>query len=176
MKRINTNPHITCIALKRNGYFPNSTFPVLIYRNVIDLPGLKNNAATIAQKLLLHNDWGNTWRNGIYDFHHYHSTTHECMIICMGSANLVLGGPNGKRVKVEQGDAIVLPAGVGHRCTRKTEDFICVGAYPQAKDYDTRLGKQEEYKESCKRIKKVPIPKHDPLFGTQGFLHAHWKK
>ncbi|HET6226191.1 MAG TPA: hypothetical protein VFF27_07920 [Bacteroidia bacterium] len=62
--------------------------PVLIYRNVIDLPGLKNNAANIPQKILLHNDWGNTWWNGIYDFHHYHSTTHKC--IYMRSANLVL--------------------------------------------------------------------------------------
>ncbi|HET6226005.1 MAG TPA: cupin domain-containing protein [Bacteroidia bacterium] len=176
MKRTHTNPHISSFILKRNGYFPNNVLPVLIYRNAVELPKLKNSAASIAQKLFLSNDWGNTWRNGIYDFHHYHSNTHECMIICSGTANLVLGGPKGKRVKVERGDTILLPAGVGHRCTKKTDNFMCVGGYPQAKDYDTCLGKQDEYKDAYDRIKKIPIPKRDPIFGNQGFLHAYWKK
>ena len=175
MKRANTNPHIISFVLKKNNYFPNNVLPVLIYRNAIELPLFKNRAADIAQKLFLKNDWRNTWRNGIYDFHHYHSTTHECMAICMGSANLVLGGPNGRRIKVERGDVIILPAGVGHRCTKKSDDFLCVGSYPQGKDYDTKLGIEEEFKDSIKRIKKVPIPMHDPLYGDQGFLKVHWK-
>jgi uncharacterized protein YjlB len=144
--RINTNPHITNFSLKRNRYFPNSVHPVLIYRKTIALPDQKNKAAAIVQKLFNRNGWSNSWRNGIYDFHHYHSNTHECMAVCAGNANIILGGPNGKRITVQSGDVIILPAGVGHRCTRNSDDFLVVGAYPQGKDYDTNTGTAEEYK------------------------------
>lgn len=175
MERANTNPHITSFVLKRNQYFPNSSLPVLIYRGAVQLPAQKNRAATIAQKLLLRNGWSNSWRNGIYDFHHYHSNTHECMVVCMGSANVIIGGPNGKRVSLQQGDVIILPAGVGHRCTVKSDDFMVVGAYPEGKDYDTNTGTAEEFPEAVKRIRQLPKPKHDPVFGDQGFLKAYWK-
>ncbi|MGZ4034132.1 MAG: cupin domain-containing protein [Bacteroidia bacterium] len=174
-ERANTNPHISSFVLKRNKNFPNSRLPVLIYRKGMMLPEQNNKAASIAQKLFIRNGWSNSWRNGIYDFHHYHSNTHECMAICMGSANVILGGPNGKRVKLKQGDVIILPAGVGHRCTAKSSDFLCVGAYPEGKDYDTNTGTADEYKKAISRMKAVPIPKHDPLFGDQGFLRSYWK-
>lgn len=175
MQRANTNPHIAHFALKRNKDFPNSKLPVLIYRNALELPEQKNRAATIAQKLFIQNGWSNSWRNGIYDFHHYHSLTHECMAVCMGSANIVLGGPGGKRIKIKQGDVMILPAGVGHRCTSHTQDFLCVGAYPEGKDYDINIGLPEEYKRSIANIRKVPVPRYDPVFGNEGFLKPYWK-
>ncbi|MBA3681907.1 MAG: hypothetical protein H0W73_12215 [Bacteroidetes bacterium] len=175
MERANTNPHIINFVLKRNGNFPNNKLPVLIYRNAISLPAQKNKAANTTQQLFLRNGWSNSWRNGIYDFHHYHSNTHECMAICNGFANIILGGPNGKRIKIKQGDVIILPAGVGHKCTTKSEDFLVVGAYPQGKDYDTNTGTTEEYKNAIKLIRKIPIPKNDPVFGNQGFLKSYWK-
>ncbi|MGZ3863842.1 MAG: cupin domain-containing protein [Bacteroidia bacterium] len=147
----------------------------MIYRKALQLPEQKNKAANIAQKLFIRNNWSNSWKNGIYDFHHYHSTTHECMAICMGSANIILGGPGGKRVKVKQGDVIILPAGVGHRCTSMTDDFLCVGGYPQGKDYDMNTGIADEYSKAISNIKELPVPKHDPVFGNQGFLKAYWK-
>jgi uncharacterized protein YjlB len=176
MKRANTNPHIWNFIFKRNKYFPNNRLPVLIYRKVLELPKQKNKAAKIIQQEFLRNGLTNSWRYGIYDFHHYHSNTHECMGICMGSAFVILGGPNGRRVKLEAGDVMVLPAGVGHRCTSKTEDFLCVGAYPEGKDYDTHTGTPETYKETAKTIKKLSVPSLDPVFGEQGFLKTYWKK
>src|SRR4051812_26188737 len=175
MERANTNPHISSFVLKRNGNFPNSKLPVLIYRKALLLPDQKNKAATISQKLFSRNGWSNSWRNGIYDFHHYHSNTHECMAICMGSAHVILGGPNGKRVKLRYGDVIILPAGVAHKCTTKSPDFLCVGAYPEGKDYNTNTGTLEEYKKAILNIKTVPIPVRDPLLGAEGFLRSYWK-
>lgn len=175
MLRANTNPHIVSLLLKRNGYFPNSALPVLVYRQVLQLPDQRNRAAGIVQKLVLSHGWANTWRNGIYDFHHYHSNTHECMAVCAGQANVIVGGPNGRRLVLQKGDVILLPAGTGHRCTVKSDDFLVVGAYPQGKDYDTNTGTAEEYAKALKMLSRVPIPKHDPLFGKQGFLKAYWK-
>ena len=175
-ERTDTNPHIISFVLKRHNWFPNNDLPVLIYKKVFLLPKQKNKAADIVQRTFLSRGWGNTWKNGIYDFHHYHSITHECLGISMGSAVVILGGPGGKRLKIAQGDVLILPAGVGHKCVSASADFVCVGAYPQGKDYDTNTGTPEEYHKAIARIRKVPIPKHDPVFGTQGFLKAYWKR
>lgn len=175
MKRINQNPHILHFVLKQNESFPNSVLPVLIYKSAVDLPSEKNKSSLIIQKIFARNGWSNSWTNGIYDFHHYHSTTHECLCITLGSATVILGGPNGRKVELSQGDVIILPAGVGHKCLKHSEDFQCVGAYPEGKDYDIKLGKATELKEALSNIQKLPEVSMDPIFGKQGFLKAYWE-
>ncbi len=174
-KRANTNPHIWNHVFEKNRHFPNNELPVLIYRKALMLPSQKNRAAEIIQQEFIRNGWSNSWKNGIYDFHHYHSNTHECMGMAMGWAVVILGGPNGRRLKLEQGDVLILPAGVGHRCTSKSEDFLCVGAYPEGKDYDTNTGMEEEYEKAVEQISALDIPEYDPVFGEQGFLKTYWK-
>ncbi len=174
-QRINTNPHIDHFILKRNKNFPNSALPVLIYKSALQLPRQKNKAAEIARQIFLRNDWGNTWRNGIYDFHHYHSNTHEALAISSGNVRVMLGGPNGKAVELEAGDVIIIPAGVGHKCLSAGADFECVGAYPQAKDYDINHGTAAELEKAIPNIKAVPLPSADPVFGKEGFIDAWWK-
>ena len=175
MKRINTNPHIVSLRFKRNENFPNSRLPVLIYEAAFQFPMQKNKASVIAEKIFSRNGWSNSWRNGIYDFHHYHSNTHECMAICAGKAIVIIGGPKGKRIKLESGSLLILPAGVGHKCVKASDDFLCVGAYPQGMDYDMNKGTAKELKTTLKKIKDVPLPKKDPVFGKQGFLKLHWE-
>ncbi len=174
--RTNTNPHIIPVYLERNKYFPNNKLPVLIYKAVFELPRQKNKSCNLIQSIFLRQGWGNTWRNGIYDFHHYHSNAHESLGIAYGSCTVIIGGPNGKRLKLKAGDLIILPAGTGHKCTSSSEDFMCVGGYPEAKDYDINHGTEAEYKPAIIRIKKLPLPKNDPVFGKEGFLKSWWKK
>jgi uncharacterized protein YjlB len=175
MKRRDTNPHILSLNLSKNKFFPNSELPVLVYQTAIELPKQKNVAADMIQKIFIKNNWGNSWRNGIYDFHHYHSNTHECLGIASGSAKVILGGPGGRKIIVKQGDVLILPAGVGHKCLSNTKDFLCIGGYPGAKEYDTNLGTAAEFKKAIPRIKKLSIPAKDPVFGKEGFLKAYWK-
>jgi uncharacterized protein YjlB len=175
MKRTNTNPHIIEIKLKRNKNFPNSSLPVIIYREALELPKQKNKAALMVEKLFAKNGWSNSWKNGIYDFHHFHSNTHECMAICSGKATVILGGPSGKKAELKQGDVIILPAGAGHKCMKSSDDFVCVGCYPQGKDYDLLRGTAKEFDDAIKRIRNVAVPKKDPVFGKTGFLKSYWK-
>lgn len=171
----NTNPDILHYRIKRNKNFPNSRLPVLIYKEALQLPPKKRGIALV-EKIFLRNGWSNVWSNGIYDFHHYHGNTHECMAICKGTAEVILGGPGGRKIKLQQGDVIILPAGVGHKCLKHSEDFNCVGAYPQGKNYDINLGRNKELEKGLANIKNLAQPSKDPVFGKEGFLKAFWKK
>ena len=176
VQRAITNPDIWSHVFAANKHFPNSKLPLLVYRKAIALPRQKHKAAEIVRKVFASHGWGNAWQDGIYDFHHYHSNTHECLGICMGEATVIFGGPGGKSIKVGTGDVIILPAGTGHKCSTKSDDFLCVGAYPQNKDYDIKLGRFSELAEARKHIASVPVPEQDPVFGKEGYLRAYWDK
>ncbi|NIU02548.1 MAG: cupin domain-containing protein, partial [Aliifodinibius sp.] len=80
---------------------------------------------------LLHsNQWGGAWQNGIYGFHHYHSTAHEVLCVYKGEAKVQLGGDDGIIQTVKPGDVIIIPAGVAHKNLGSNSDFRIIGAYP----------------------------------------------
>lgn len=155
---------------KDDGKIPNSRFPLLLYRKALDAP----NAAGLEERFSV-NNWTNSWRNGVFSYHHYHSTSHEVLGIYKGSALLQLGGEQGQPVRVQAGDIIVIPAGVGHKKLESSGDFGVVGAYPDGRRYDTLRGEPGERPQADKNIAAVPIPTTDPLLGKRGGVVALWK-
>lgn len=171
----NPNPQIRAYHFKPVKYFPNSTLPLLIYKKLFNAGKQAKKAASQLQQLMHKHNWRNAWTNGIYFFHHYHSNTHECLAIAAGTARVIFGGPGGRSIMVKKGDLLVIPAGLAHKCTKASEDFVCVGAYPGGKQYDTNLGTKEELEKAKPRLKKLTIPAKDPAFGKEGFLNSFWK-
>jgi len=108
-----------------DGTIPNSRLPVLIYDDVAEA-----HDADACEQLFARNGWFGAWRNGIYSFHHFHSTAHEVLGIVAGSATVMLGGPLGRELRVGRGQVLVLPAGTGHRNLGSDEQLLIVGAYP----------------------------------------------
>ena len=73
-------PVVIAHHLKDDGMIPNNEkLPLLIYKGSLRLPG-KESAEAIEQ-LLQKNRWSASWRNGIYTYHHYHSTAHEVLLV-----------------------------------------------------------------------------------------------
>ena len=62
---------------KDDGMFPNSALPLLLYRQAFTAEA--EDLASVIEQRFAENDWTNSWRNGVYSFAHYHSTTHEAL-------------------------------------------------------------------------------------------------
>src|SRR6516164_4894751 len=60
-----------------DGVYPGSALPVLLYRAAITVDA--QDRASVFERGFAQNDWRNSWRNGVYSFAHYHSTSHEVL-------------------------------------------------------------------------------------------------
>ena len=160
--------------LTDDGTFPNNeSLHVLRYRGVFVLS--HDDPAGIIEKVFRQNDWEGCWRNGIYSYHHYHSTAHEVLGVASGMARVQLGGDEGIVLNLEAGDALLIPAGVAHKNMGSSGDFLVVGAYPAGQKYDMMYGRSGERPRADRRIEQTPLPRTDPVFGPQGPLDEHWK-
>lgn len=156
-----------------NGWIPNNQrLAVLVYRNAIRVQG--PDPASRFEAICAQNGWPPQWRNGIYDFHHFHPATHEVLGFAGGSARLLLGGPApvGHEVKVQAGDVVVLPAGTGHCKLEASADFFVVGAYPP--DEDIGISRKALTATQMQMLEMVKFPLSDPLSGPGGALPKLW--
>lgn len=147
--------------------FPNSRLPLLLYR-----ASLPADADRIEQAFGTRG-WSNAWQNGIYRFHHFHSTAHEVLGIASGRVTVRFGGPTGIEVSLAAGDAVVIPAGVAHCNVEEAGRLAVVGAYPGGSSFDTLRGDMSEYAAAWNRAAAVPLPDEDPVPGCDA-LRRLW--
>lgn len=175
LERLVRNVKPSTFRFQDDGFIPNHpTWPLLLYPSCVRLPKNRDPAA-IFESLFAQNGWGRSWRNGVYDFVHYHSKTHEVLAIARGNARLQFGGPKGRIFDVKAGDVVVLPAGTGHQRLSASKDFVAVGAYPPDGVYD-ECRNVEQRKTAQKTIRETARPACDPVRGIGGPLVKLWKK
>ncbi|MET0328651.1 MAG: cupin [Luteimonas sp.] len=156
--------HIERLLLGPNDWVPNNPLiPVRVYRGLRLADGHAPDA-TAHENIFDAHGWPPDWRGGVYDYHHYHSSAHEVLGVYAGSARLLLGGPGGHEVRIEAGDALMLPAGTGHCRLDASNDFRVVGAYPTGQDWD--LLREAPDAAALARIHALPAPPRDPVDGT----------
>ena len=163
---------IVVLQLNEKGSFPNNPqLPVLLYKNVFGNSVKPEQIEESFRK----NNWGGSWRNGVYNFQHYHSTAHEALGVYEGWAKVQFGGVGSEIVRIEKGDLVVLPAGIAHKRIDSGDGFAVVGAYPDKQRWDMNYGKKEELDKARSNIAKVPLPTNDPVFGKDGKMFVYWK-
>ena len=159
---------------KDDGIIPNHPrWPLVIYRGAVRLDETFDPAAVFEQ-LFEGNGWGDSWRDGIYDYVHYHSRTHEVLGIARGQANVQFGGFKGRTISVKAGDVAILPAGTAHHCLLAGDNLLVIGAYPSNGTYD-ECTKSEDRKAALKTIPRVGRPRQDPVYGASGALLKLWR-
>jgi len=134
-------------------------FPVLVYRGV----DAAREGPGAVERLFAQHGWVGAWVDGVFDYHHFHSTSHEVLAVVAGRATIELGGPQGQAFEVDRGDVLVLPAGTGHRRATQRDGFTVVGAYPEGQEnYDLLREADDAARE---RIERLPPPPRDPVGG-----------
>jgi uncharacterized protein YjlB len=94
--------------------------------------------------------------------------------VAAGEVQVMLGGPSGQTTLLRAGDALVVPAGVGHCNIGQSSNLLVIGAYPNGDDYDIRLGNPAELEAAKRAIAAARFPVRDPVPDAT-FLHALWK-
>jgi uncharacterized protein YjlB len=157
-----------------DGKTPNNpSLPLMHYQDVLrSRRGL--DPAALCEELFAAHGWKDSWRNGIYDFLHFHTRAHEVLGLARGEARVQFGGDKGRTLTLRAGDVVVLPAGTGHRRISASEDLLVVGAYPAGMGYDQPKPGEVDPAQARQRIAKVPRPAQDPVYGAQGPLLEAW--
>ncbi len=159
-----------------DGETPNNpVLPLLVYRRAVDLAGAADPAVPF-ETAFAGNRWGRGWRNGIYDFLHFHTRAHEVLGIAAGRARVQFGGARGRALDVEAGDVVVLPAGVGHQRLAASRDLLVVGAYPDNGGLDQQQPGGIDHVRAVAAVAAVPMPDADPVHGRDGPLISLWSR
>jgi uncharacterized protein YjlB len=156
-----------------DGLVPNNPMPFLVYKGAIAVDN--NHPEKTIEGLFGANGWGEMWRNGVYDYLHYHATVHEALGVARGRARVRFGGDQGKELEISAGDVAILPAGTGHQCLSASDDFCVIGAYPPGPRMQITRPTRENYDKALKTIPHVDVPATDPLMGADGPLPRLWK-
>lgn len=158
-----------------DGETPNNpALPLLVYRGAVACAAADPAAAF--EEAFAGHGWGRSWRNGIHDFLHFHTRTHEVLGIARGRARVQFGGSKGRELDVEAGDVVVLPAGTGHRCLSASADLLVVGAYPDNSVFDQKRPEQIDHASAVASIAAVAVPREDPVYGSDGPLKKMWSR
>src|ERR1700680_2426040 len=128
---------------KDDGLVPNNPLPFVIYKSAIDVDN--DHPEKTIEGLFGANGWGDMWRNGIFDYLHYHATVHEALGVARGHARIRFGGDAGKEFELAAGDVAILPVREfvfrrGRRLSAGREDArhpADAGELPQGAEHDS---------------------------------------
>ena len=173
MSAVKAGAEPLAVVFNDDGLVPNNPMPFLVYKAAVDV---RSNPEASIEQLFGKNGWGAMWRNGVYDFAHYHATVHEVLGVARGRARVQFGGDHGQALEIAAGDVAILPAGTGHQCLSASSDFSVVGAYPPGPPMDLQRPTPENHARALRTIPQVAIPATDPVLGRDGPLVRLWKR
>lgn len=157
-----------------DGLVPNNPMPLLVYKGAVDVAN--GHPEKTIERLFGANGWGAMWRNGVYDYAHYHATVHEALGVARGHARVQFGGEHGRALEISAGDVAILPAGTGHQLISASDGFCVVGAYPPGPPMQISRPTPENHAKALNTIPEVKLPETDPVLGADGPLLRLWKR
>lgn len=152
---------------------PNSVLPLIVWKDALPHEARNGEAASA---LFARNGWGGNWVWGVYDFWHFHTRGHEVLGCVSGTARIGFGGEGGIAVDIEPGDAVIIPAGVGHKCLEASGDFRVAGGYPPGQEGNIVRPGDVEIEAAEAAISALALPEKDPVTGSAERMMRWWSR
>jgi uncharacterized protein YjlB len=93
MSDLQPNPTPEKVWFEKGDKIPNnSNLPTLIYEEIVHSGVTHDFVFDVFRR----NHWGGCWKNGVFPYHHFHSSAHEALAVTDGEAKVTLGGPQGR--------------------------------------------------------------------------------
>jgi uncharacterized protein YjlB len=167
-------PRVIAHRLAADGGIPNHPrWPLLVYPGAVKVAG--PDPAAAFEALFDANRWPAAWRNGVFPYHHFHTTAHEALGVYSGEVTVQFGGDGGIEITARPGDVVVLPAGTGHKKLASRGALGIVGAYPAGQHPDMNTPLLASARRAAEAVARVPLPDLDPVYGAGGPLFEYWK-
>lgn len=164
--------NILSVLIEDDGVFPNNgALPLILYTKI---PIETSLAPEAIERLFAENRWIPSWRNGVYPFHHYHSTAHEMLGCYAGWAQVLFGGNDGYVAEISAGAGVLIPAGISHKRLSSGDSFGVAAAYLEDQSPDMCYGRVGERPEADRRIAALDKPQSDPVLGSTGPAVTLW--
>ena len=139
------------------------SFAVLIYHGVDGVA----DGPDAARRLFAAHGWGGSWVDGVFDFHHFHSTSHEALAVVAGAATIELGGPRARRSTSPRATCSSSPPAPGTAARPRATGSPSSAPTPAGQeDYDLLRGDDpDEVAAARERIAALGAPPSDPVGG-----------
>ncbi|MEN3791099.1 hypothetical protein [Fulvimarina sp. MAC3] len=153
---------------------PNSYLPLLVVTGEIEAD---NATADGVQKRFRENGWQGTWVYTVFDYWHFHLDGHEVLACVSGEAVVGFGGDEadgGIALPMAPGDTVIVPAGVGHKRLKASDDFQVVGGYPPGQSGTITRAGSVDVEAANAKIAKLALPETDPVTGAAPGAIGAW--
>ena len=153
---------VDAIILGPTTSIPNSELPLLIMCGAI--PADEAASEKVERRFARHG-WQGTWTYTVFDYWHFHVEGHEVLACVSGEASIGFGGDEadgGVVVPMTPGDAVIVPAGVGHKRIEATKDFQVVGGYPPAQNGSVVRADSMDVGKARQKTSGISDPRTDP--------------
>ena len=154
-----------------DGRIPNSVLPLLVYRGAL----AGSDLAVAFERRFAVNDWRGAWRDGIFAYHHFHSTSHEVLGIAEGEAMVRFGGERGDELAGHGGRRRGHPGrvlGTGWSAARTTSSWSA--PIPRAGRGMSGAATRPNGRRCWLTSPRSRCPRSDPLEGADGPLLRAW--
>ncbi len=163
--------NVETYVLEAGDGIPNNRFPLVVYRGALSSDAV---SADGCAGVFHGNGWQGTWLNGVFAYWHYHLHAHEVLGCISGSARVGFGGDHGIVADFNEGDVVIIPAGVGHKRMSQAPGFKVVGGYPPGQNGAVTNAGDVDLERAVRETAAVPVPASDPMWGAGEGLPKLW--
>ena len=156
-----------------DGLVPNNILPLVIYKRAIELAG--GDPARAIDELFRANGWDQRWRDGIFDYQHYHATCTRRSASRAATRWCCSAASTARRSSSTPATSRSCPPAPATSASSPAMISAWSAPTRPAKPWRSLARPRRTYRRAMETIPLVLPPPSDPVFGQDGPLLRLWR-